>query len=211
LDLRCGVTYEIDFAVPDLPPTRHPAAIDGMRAPCHSSVEMLSFEKAFEAAFGVAAVLADSRRVRRVPTILGQPVNKAYRRAQTRRAWYRRAIFGRRTMVAQRHGFDGGPAGARATRLAAPFRADNAVCVQLFVLGPDSTSSRNRARSDRSQDAYRRRALRRLAGFAGQCGNQARALNDEVRLVKATCAERPSVKSSKRRISLTMLSRDGPF
>ncbi len=58
--MRRRVTHEVDFAVPDLPADGHPASIDGnARALPFERLEMLSFEKAFEAAFGVAAVFAD--------------------------------------------------------------------------------------------------------------------------------------------------------
>src|SRR5712664_732794 len=59
-DLRRGVTDQIDFAVPDLPPYRHPAAVDrDARALPFERLQMLLFEEAFEAAFRVAAVLAN--------------------------------------------------------------------------------------------------------------------------------------------------------
>src|SRR5712692_5003260 len=59
-DLRRRVTHQIDFAVPDLTPYRHPAAIDrDARALPFERLQMLFFEEAFEAALRVATVLAD--------------------------------------------------------------------------------------------------------------------------------------------------------
>jgi len=59
-DLCRRVTNQIDFPIADLPAHRHPSAVDrDARALPFERFEMLLFEEAFEAAFGVAAVLAD--------------------------------------------------------------------------------------------------------------------------------------------------------
>src|SRR5712691_3810220 len=53
-DLRRGVAHEINFAVPDLPPHRHPAAIDrDARALPFERLQLFFFKEAFEAAFRV--------------------------------------------------------------------------------------------------------------------------------------------------------------
>src|SRR6266852_7918411 len=53
-DLRRRVTHQIDFAVADFPPYRHPAAIDRDARPLpFERLQMLLFEEVFEATFRV--------------------------------------------------------------------------------------------------------------------------------------------------------------
>jgi len=56
--------------------------------------------------------------------------------------------------------------------------------VQLFVLGArfDFQPQTARVRTDSQETRIEGERCAGLLGFAGQCGNQARALNDEVRL-----------------------------
>src|SRR5258707_15880942 len=59
--LRCRVTPQINFAVPDLPPHRHPPAIHrNARALPFEWLHVLFFEEAFKAALRVAPVLANN-------------------------------------------------------------------------------------------------------------------------------------------------------
>src|SRR5260370_28278069 len=59
-DLRRGVPNQVNLAVPDLPPHRHPAAIDrDARTLPFEWFDMLFFEEAFEATFRGATGLAD--------------------------------------------------------------------------------------------------------------------------------------------------------
>src|SRR5260370_14877439 len=58
-DLRRRVPHQINLAAPDLPPNRHPTAIDpDTRALPFQRLEIFLFEKAFETALRIAAVLA---------------------------------------------------------------------------------------------------------------------------------------------------------
>src|SRR5438034_9215843 len=58
--MRRGLAHQIDFAVSNLAANRHPAAIDGdTRALPFERLQMLFFEKTFEASLRIAAVLAD--------------------------------------------------------------------------------------------------------------------------------------------------------
>src|SRR5260370_14206854 len=58
-DLRRCVTHQINFTVSDLPPYRHPAAIDrDARALPFERLQVLLFKEAFEAAFRVVAMLS---------------------------------------------------------------------------------------------------------------------------------------------------------
>src|SRR5260370_42253609 len=57
-DLRRRVPHQINLAAPDLPPNRHPTAIDrDTRALPFQRLEMVLFERAFQAALRIAAVL----------------------------------------------------------------------------------------------------------------------------------------------------------
>src|SRR5260370_14019489 len=59
-DLRRSVPDQVNLAVPDLSPHRHPAAIDrDARTLPLEWFDMLFFEEAFEATLRVATVLAD--------------------------------------------------------------------------------------------------------------------------------------------------------
>src|SRR5216684_5303068 len=136
-DLRRRVTHQIDFAVPDLTPYRHPAAIDrNARALPFERLQMLLFKEAFEAAFRVAAVLADNtkraalRRFGDQPVKVGRIIRHEPDARRIRRTIFRQAHDG----LNERNGFDRGPAGSARDAASRAIRANYAVRVQLFVL-----------------------------------------------------------------------------
>src|SRR3979409_1992939 len=54
LHLRRGVTYQINFSIPDLPAHRHPLTIDGdARALPFERLQTLFLEESFETPFGM--------------------------------------------------------------------------------------------------------------------------------------------------------------
>src|SRR6266705_960591 len=170
-DLRLRVTHQIDFAVPDLPVYRPPAAIDGdTRALPFERLQMLFFEEAFEAALRVAAVLANHadgaafRRFGDQPVKVGRVIRHEPDASRIRRAIFRQPHDG----LNEGHGFDRRP--PRGTRNAArgAIRAHDAVHVQLFALGAgfDFQPQATRVWTDAQETRVKSLRRARLLGFA---------------------------------------------
>src|SRR5207249_4969628 len=129
--------YQVNFAVPDLPPYRHPAAIDrDARALPFERLQLFLFKEAFEAALRVAAVLADHTQRATFGRFGNQPVK--VRRiighepdpGGIGRAVFRQAHDG----LNEWHRLDGGPAGSTRHSARGAICANHAVRVQLFAL-----------------------------------------------------------------------------
>src|SRR5882724_346546 len=187
LHLRGRIAHQINLAIPHLPVHWHPATIN--RYACALPFERLHvflLEESFETPFGLDSVFANYPYRRALRGFRNQPVK--VRRVSRNEPYARRirwTIFRQpHDGLNKRHGFDRRPTGSARHAAGRTVRAYNTVGMQFLALaaGFDLHSQPAGIGADSQETRVEEKAGSGLLRLPCQSGNQARALNDEVRL-----------------------------